>query len=145
MPLTELKSRSAQKTSVITLMLVVLSLLQFCFIPIAKVAIERSFITLGEDFSRLSKVEQQIVSHDCCLDKQPSSTELKPLCHHCDSDFKAVQISQISSNPVFALQYLAFLNLDDNYHSPAVWQRNTEPWIISTFPDIYLAKQSFLE
>ncbi|WP_263322340.1 hypothetical protein [Endozoicomonas sp. Mp262] len=145
MPLTELKSRSAQKASVIALMLVVLSLLQFCFISVTRAAIERPCVTLDENVPGHSKVEQQIISHDCLLQKHTFTTQLKPLCHHCDSEFKAIQISQLSLNPVFALQYLAFSNLNLDSYSPVAWQRNTEPWITITFPDIYLAKQSFLE
>ncbi|MGY0219559.1 hypothetical protein ACWJJH_19575 [Endozoicomonadaceae bacterium StTr2] len=82
--------------------------------------------------------------HDCCSDLE--NIAMDSACTDCEDSDPAPQTSVPDQlKPLFSLLFIIVqqtLNLDQKASS---WEEHTEPDVLASRPEIYLAKASFLE
>ena len=129
------------------LAVMILSVLQFCVMPLAQAG---SFSELTSDNSVHVSVDNEMAdmdNHDCCLDDfSTSSVEMEASCPECEDIDSALKVSAPdTSEPLFALLYIVVQEAISQSLKIHNWRSFTEPNIVASRPDIYLANATFLE
>ncbi len=87
--------------------------------------------------------------HDCCVTGSTlshSMEDMEAACPDCEGSDPALQLSNtFDLKPLYALLYVVVQEVLNETLQTRVWQVFTEPDILSSRPEIYLAKASFLE
>ena len=87
--------------------------------------------------------------HDCCVTGSTLSHNMEDMdaaCPDCEDSDPALQLSNTPDlKPLYALLYVVVQEVLNETLQTRIWQVFTEPDILSSRPDIYLANASFLE
>ena len=99
---------------------------------------------------RLHSLSDEAVSsdnHDCCIaSPQVELNDSDHFCPDCEDDEPVLQLSGSPDiKPLFSLLYVVVQEALNQTAQTRTWQVFTEPDILSSRPEIYLAKTSFLE
>ena len=129
------------------LVVMVLSVLQFCMMSVAEgqgsahKTHSSSEAVMAEDMSDSTM--------DCCSVPTTSDSGAKMVmsCPDCDDSDPAFQASLAPDlKPLLTLLYYVVMQeVQNDTQKTRIWQVFTEPDILSSLPDIYLAKATFLE
>ena len=138
------------------MVLMLLSVLQFCVMLFSGQKAEAQ-VTHHQDESfsvdvvtaELSHAESAAdveILHDCCaMDTEPMAA-MESACPDCENDGEVLQTSAGPDlKPLFSLLYIVVQETLNQTTNVRFWQQFTEPDILSSLPEIYLAKASFLE
>lgn len=86
-------------------------------------------------------------NHDCCITgSQTALNDSDHFCPDCEDNEPGLQFSSSPDiKPLFSLLYVVVQQALNETLQTRTWQAFTEPEILSSRPEIYLAKASFLE
>ena len=143
--LTELYQRHYYLITNALIALVVISVLQFCAMPMsANQAVDSSL--MSPSFHSTDSIKQ---THDCCapeLSATPLSEHPALACPECDNSEPALSLSALTDlTPAYGLFYIVVQVTLNQTTTLRDWYRLEEPDIRSSLPDIYLANSVFLE
>ena len=125
----------AISTALLAVML--LSVLQFCVMPLANAKLFQA----DETAPLMANME----NHDCCLN-DISKMEMETTCPDCDDIDSALKVSiPDQSDPLFTLLYFVTQVTLDHSQEIQHWRSDTEPNILAVRPNIYLTNATFLE
>lgn len=154
--LAKLSHQHSRSISAALLAVMILSVLQFCMMSMAQ----------GQTMSHGNHHEQSVNHHevmadmiheasladdlhDCCISGSSISHamgDMEMACPDCEDSDPALQLGNLSDlKPLYALLYVVVQEALNEATQTRTWQVFTEPDILSSQPEIYLAKASFLE
>ncbi|MFK0569576.1 hypothetical protein [Endozoicomonas sp.] len=146
-----LHHRHHRSLSMAFVAVMLLSVLQFCLMNMAEGPLAQhqseSLLTNTSATSEQTLLVSAIDStHDCCVIDSASIGAMEAACPDCENDSQALQIlAGPDLKPLFTLLYVVVQEVLNQTLYARLWQQFTEPDILSSLPDIYLAKASFLE
>jgi len=154
--LAKLSHQHSSSISAAILAVMVLSVLQFCMMSMAQGQTmshgDHHELSVSHDEMKAEITHESGLSdgvHDCCITGSSMSHamgDLEMACPDCEDSDPALQLSSSSDlKPLFALLYVVVQEALNETLQTRTWQVFTEPDILSSQPEIYLAKASFLE
>ena len=141
---THLQQHYSRPLGTTLLVLMLLSVLQFCLVPVVNA---QQSDHLPEPPASVMP-EGSLSAHDCCLPDNLTqvTAEVETLCPECESaDGLPQTFLPDHPEPLFALLYITAQQALNPVHTIRRWQTDSEPIILASRPDIYLANASFLE
>ena len=154
--LAKLSYQHSRSISAALLAVMVLSVLQFCMMSMA----QGQTMSHGNHHEQSASHHEMMAEmvhetdlsddlHDCCISGTSMSHtmgDMEMACPDCEDSDPALQLGNISDlKPLYALLYVVVQDVLDQTMQTRTWQVFTEPDILSSQPEIYLAKASFLE
>lgn len=129
-----------------------LSVLQFCLMTVAE-GQPQSVHHQNQGLQSVSMADELAMAatsvdslHDCCVIDSTPLDALEAACPDCENDSEVLQTSAgPDPKPLFSLLYIVVQEVLNQTTNVRFWQQFTEPDILSSLPDIYLANVSFLE
>ena len=154
--LANLSHKHSRSISAALLAVMVLSVLQFCMMSMAQDQTmfdgnhhEQSAIHHEMMVEMVHETDISDNLHDCCIYNSSMSHamgDLEMVCSDCEDSDPALQPTYFSDlNPLYSLLYMVVHEALNLTTQTRTWQVFTEPDILSSQPEIYLAKASFLE
>ncbi|MGY0219597.1 hypothetical protein ACWJJH_19765 [Endozoicomonadaceae bacterium StTr2] len=141
---THLQQHYSRPLGTTLLVLMLLSMLQFCLMPI----VNAQPSGLQPELPVSVTSEESVLAHGCCLPDNLAQVTAKAetLCPECESaDGLPQTFLPDHPEPLFALLYITAQQTLDPVHTIRHWQTDSEPIILASRPDIYLANATFLE
>lgn len=154
--LAKLSYQHSRSISAALLAVMVLSVLQFCMMSMAQgqsMSHGNHHEPSASHHEMMSAMAHEAVLsddvHDCCISGSAmphTMEEMDMACPDCEDSDPALQLGHFSDlKPLYALLYVVVQQALDETLQTRTWQVFTEPDILSSRPEIYLAKASFLE
>ncbi|KEI70939.1 hypothetical protein GV64_09495 [Endozoicomonas elysicola] len=147
-----LHHRHRRSLSVAFMVMMLLSVLQFCLMSVAEAQVTHhqgesfSDYVVTAELSHAGSAENAESLHDCCAIDAKPTVAMEAACPDCENDSEVLQTSAGPDlKPLFSLLYIVVQEVLNQTTNVRFWQQFTEPDILSSLPDIYLANVSFLE
>ncbi len=137
-----------QTISIALMAVMLLSVLLFCPMTVDAGQIENPYGGhVDMPMADMMSDNPEMSMHDCCKPgKLPlQQTENNVVCPDCEAPDQVLQPQISDLQPVYMLLYVVLLQELNQLSEPHRWQIFNEPDLLSSQPDIYLAKASFLE
>lgn len=154
--LAKLSHQHSRSISAALLAVMILSVLQFCMMSMA----QGQAISHGNHHEQSASHHEMMVEMvheaslaedvlDCCISGSSMSHtagDMEMACPDCEDSDPALQLGNLSDlKPLYALLYVVVQEALNEAMQTRTWQVFTESDILSSQPEIYLAKASFLE
>ncbi|WP_299733578.1 hypothetical protein [uncultured Endozoicomonas sp.] len=154
--LVKLSYQHSRSISAALLAVMILSVLQFCMMSMAQgqtMSHGNNHQQSASHHEMMAEMVHEVVLagdvHDCCIsDSSLSHTvgDREMACPDCEDSDPALHLSSLSDlKPLYALLYVVVQEALNHATQTRTWQVFTEPNILSSQPEIYLVKASFLE
>ncbi len=141
---TKLLLQHSRIISTALLVVMVLSVLQLCFMPLTSAKPETTAHINMAISPDMADEMDNMAKLDCCLDSVVKAMDTP--CPECEDIDSALQVKPSDSiNPLFALLYIVIQDQVSQVGKHLFWRNLKEPDILASQTDIYLVNATFLE